>query len=941
MKKNGLRLFSILTLVLLLLNGLAAPGFCYAGEDRRVVRVGYFPFDGYHMTDAHGRRSGYGYDYLQYMLNYAGWKYNYMGYADGRSWNDMLRMLKDGEIDLLTSATKNAERESIFGFSEQPIGTSAAILTVKAGNTRFMAGDFAHWGGMRVGLLKGNSRNDSFAAYARTNGFTYIPVYFDTSEELKHSLENGSIDAIVTSNLRRIRGEWLLAQFDPKPFYVIVRKGDEKLLGEVNYALEQIRSFSPNLPEQLFQKYYAPNNGKQINYTARERAFIARCQKSGKVFRAIIDPDRRPLSYCENGTTKGILADFCREIFRRAGLRVEFVPLKSRGEYLKLFSPPSADICCDLGRNLSRAENLGYVLTGEYSFGTVSRLQRKNSSGPVRRIGVKRAGLDAEFAAERLEKGAYLVYFDSTGDCVQAVKSGGVDCAYLATNSAQNVIYDDGTTNLTCVTLPKGTVGYAIGVSRNEDYLLASVIAKAIFSIDDADAASITAPYIVNEVRSLTLTGLFYSHPFFMVGFVVILLLLFFTLLAYLYLRDKQLETEKANEALKVAIAAAERANRAKTDFLSRMSHDIRTPLNGIIGMTHLADRLPSEPQMKNYLGKIDQSSKFLLGLVNDVLDMAKAESGKIELHQEPYRIADFDSYIDSVIKPLCAERNQTFTASMKLVEAAVPIIDILRFNQIIFNLLSNAVKYTPEGGRITLSVNGELVSGHKERITAVVSDNGIGISDEFQRILFEPFSQEDRSDTASNRGSGLGLAIVKKLVDLMGGTISVRSKLGQGTVFTVVLDFDYLEEAKSAMVKNSPGSACDYGPLAGRHILLCEDHPLNQEIAGALLEEKLMTVTIADNGQKGVELFADSAAGFYDAVLMDIRMPVMNGYESAQAIRALPRDDAGSVPIIAMTADAFDDDVRKCLDVGMNGHIAKPIDPEKLYKTLLEQLKQ
>ena len=401
---------------------------------------------------------------------------------------------------------------------------------------------------------------------------------------------------------------------------------------------------------------------------------------------------------------------------------------------------------------------------------------------------------------------------------------------------------------------------------------------------------------------------------------------------------DEQMARE---QQLKDALSKAKAASRAKSEFLSRMSHDIRTPLNGIIGMTRIASKQPNPPTTKDCLQKIDTSSKFLLGLVNDVLDMAKAESDKIELHPEPYLMADLDNYIESVIKPLYREKNQIFTAETHPVMRAIPVIDILHFNQIFFNLLSNAVKYTPEGGRISLRVDNVLVPGHKERITIVVSDSGIGMSEEFQRVLFEPFSQESRSDTSANRGTGLGLAIVKKLVDLMGGTITVKSKLGSGSTFTVVMEFDYLEAEQSTWSKDFGKIARDFGPLAGRHILLCEDHPLNQEIAKALLEEKKMVVEMTDNGQTGVEAFAHSTLGFYDAILMDIRMPVMDGYEATKAIRALPREDAGTVPIIAMTADAFEDDVRKCLDAGMNGHVAKPIDPQNLCETLLSLIKK
>ncbi len=389
---------------------------------------------------------------------------------------------------------------------------------------------------------------------------------------------------------------------------------------------------------------------------------------------------------------------------------------------------------------------------------------------------------------------------------------------------------------------------------------------------------------------------------------------------------------------LETAKLEAERANEAKSDFLSRMSHDIRTPLNGIIGMTRLAGEQNNPRSTADCLSKIDVSSKFLLGLINDILDMSKAESGKIELHKEPYLDADFKSYVESVIRPLCKGKNQTLVEEFHPVLTVIPCMDILRYNQVLFNLLSNAVKYTPEGGTITLREEEELCEGHRLRIITTVSDTGIGMSEEFQKILFEPFTQENRCDSAENRGSGLGLAIVKKMVDLMDGTIELVSVPGKGSSFRVTLEFDYLEEDQAHWTKPVPGAA-DVSALSGRRVLLCEDHPLNQEIAVALLKGKGMLAEVADNGQLGVTAFERSAVGYYDIILMDIRMPVLDGYEATKLIRSLDRADAKTVPILAITADAFENDREKCLDAGMNGHIAKPIEPDALFSSIVTLL--
>ena len=399
--------------------------------------------------------------------------------------------------------------------------------------------------------------------------------------------------------------------------------------------------------------------------------------------------------------------------------------------------------------------------------------------------------------------------------------------------------------------------------------------------------------------------------------------------------RQQQQELAKERDLRRQAMAASQ----AKSDFLSRMSHDIRTPLNGIIGMSYIAAGQPNPPATADCLAKIDTSSKFLLGLINDILDMSKAESNRIELHPEPYPVAEFKQYMDAVIRPLCLEKGQKLTITVDMPAGQVPVQDKLRINQIVFNLLSNAVKYTPENGTITYQAAAGPAADGRMTMHIEVSDNGIGMSDSFQKVLFTPFSQEGRDDVSEQRGSGLGLAITKKLVDLMGGTISVDSQIGRGTTFIVDMPVTMVPEEANRPRTVSSDVSMGQGSLEGRHVLLCEDHPLNQQIATTLLQRRGVIVTVAADGQQGVAQFNRSTIGFYDAILMDIRMPVMDGYEATRRIRALGRADAVTVPIIAMTADAFDDDVEKCQAAGMDRHLSKPIDPRRLYDTLAEMI--
>lgn len=408
-------------------------------------------------------------------------------------------------------------------------------------------------------------------------------------------------------------------------------------------------------------------------------------------------------------------------------------------------------------------------------------------------------------------------------------------------------------------------------------------------------------------------------------------------------------EELKQKEKISEALYEAEKANRAKSDFLSLVSHDIRTPLNGIMGMTQLALKEEVNEKVKEYLEKAEMSSSFLLGLINDLLDMSKIESGKVELKPDKYTFAEFKDYLNSVIIPLCEKKNLTFTIEPEDIVNCI-IIDKLRFNQIIFNLLSNSCKYTNEGGHITLKINCERVSDELCIGTFIVKDDGIGMSEEFQEHLFETFAQENRMNFDHNEGTGLGLSITHSLIELMGGEISVESEIGVGSTFTVQLTFKYFdedqkednlkEEIESTNTENVINEENESINYEGKNFLLCEDNIINQEIGIEILSKLGASVTVADDGVLGVKAFLKSPINHYSAIFMDIRMPNMDGLSASKAIRDLNREDAKSVPIIAMTANAMSEDKMECVEAGMNAFIAKPINVKELYKIMQSIIK-
>lgn len=1039
------------------------------GQDLRTVRVGFFAFDGYHVTSADGTRSGYGYDLLQHMAGYTDWRYEYVGY--GKGWGEMQRMLEKGEIDLLTSAQNTAERRKRFDFSDRPVGTSAAILTVKAGDKKFALKDYANWNGMRVGMIRRNSRNDDLDGFAAQKGFSYSTVYFDDTASMVKALKTGGeIDAALTSNLRSIDDEWVLAQFASSPFYIMTRKGNRRLMAEVNEALEQLSNDEPGLLTMLMNKYYTPDCGEEIAFTVEERAYIEAMR--GVKLTALINPDRAPFSSFENGRPVGIISDIARMITERSGLNIQLIETGSREEYRRLAKSGKTDIRFDARYDYAEAEAMGCRLTAPYLDASVTRLYKRGGDGFSSAALLKDSDISAKYGEYLSDKRRDAVYYDTAAGAVGAVLSGKQGVTYLYRRSAELAAQNDETNRLMIEDLYGYNTSFAVAVSGRQSHLLFSILNKSVLSIKNEEIKAIDQRHASYTEKPFSFVGFIYGSPLVVSGIVAALFIMlglaaFSVLLSRKRRREHaQLAEEKRRSGLLAdALAAAERADAAKSQFLSRVSHEMRTPLNAIIGFITLA-RGAEPRQLEGYLTNTEVASKQLLLVINDVLDMSSIESGKMKIAHAPFDFRHMIHSVTSLYLAQCHQKGLQYETKLLTPVDDWFIGDQLRVNQILMNLLSNAVKFTTEG-HVWLKISQRDAPGNKAFIRIEVSDTGCGITKEMQARLFKPFEQESAAVAQKYGGSGLGLSIVKSLVSMMDGAICVESVSGKGTAFVVDLPFikgealldaqmpagieklrvlavddepaereyisvvlgrigvryacvgdgkaaiaelercagedapyniclidwkipnmDGIEITKrirekfnrnviiivvSAYEHNQAGeSAVEAGanmfipkPLfqsslfdlfmtltgggvagkkaapaaprdfSGKRVLLAEDNAMNRMVAEGLLGKFGLECDSVMDGRMAVDKFLASAPGYYDAILMDIQMPHMNGYEAARAIRCSAHPEAKTIQIIALTADAFNEDITKTLSNGMNGHVAKPIEPDVLAEAL------
>ena len=918
---------------------LALPALAFGRRARKTVKVGVLNNTTYAAQDENGVWRGLDIECLIAISQKAGFD---LEFIDSSNDPDFLGSLDKGTYDIVADVVQTPDRENNYLFTDEAIGNTLSTLAVRSDDDRWDYGNIQQISQMRLGVLSSYASNADFRAWCGKHDATPDITEYENIEQMTAALMNGEIDGEVytavyskadTAKLRAIM------KFLPESFYYAFRRDDVALKNQVDDALSQILTGNADYLTSLKNKYEEQFGVNELPFSAAEKEYIA----AHPVFTiAVLSGDAPYYETDKSGTDWGILPDYYAMIAENTGFQFQYRAYPSQAEAIAAVKEGEADILWVFSGGMISSQQYELALT--YRFSTANSILLTNTGSDLSAISsiavIERAADSLQTDLEKAFPDVSVQTYETAQQCARSLADRNTSAILIGLPSATWLI-NQANTSTYSITPMSGAASDLCGAVDSSNQILCSILNKRIESTRDSFAGLVAKDTLPKSDWKTTLSRV----PLIWTLLIVCALLLLVLGLAWTLMMLRRRQRERAavlaaqaeTEKQRMQVLAIQKSTEERNRFFANISHDMRTPLNAITNFIRLAqaDNLSCEKRAA-YLSKAESSSRLLMDLINDTLTVSRLTSGKLQLRPQPCRTGDL---VESVVSPIreAAERKRIdFQVDDSRMQDQIILADKLNIEKIYLNLLTNAVRYTPEGGHIWYSIVQDSEQDGQLCYTTTVRDDGIGISPAFMPHLFEPFSQEKRPGYDSV-GTGLGLSIVRQLVDLMGGSIEASSEIGKGTAFVVKLRFDKVSDAASVPDRISP--ADDAELLRGKKLLLCEDNALNQEIASALLNSRLATVVCADNGSLGVQLFSESMVGEYDAILMDIRMPVMDGIQAAGIIRALDRPDTRTIPIIAMTADAFSDDVQRCLDAGMNAHVAKPVEPAALYSVLAEYL--
>ena len=905
----------------------------------KIIRVGSFE-DTFNYCNEKGARKGYGYELLQTLSGYTGWQFEYVTC----DWSDCFEKLKNDEIDIMGGIFYTEDRAEEMLFSDEPMGEEKYYLYVDLSRADISASNFKTLNGKKVGVLMGTEPEVMLTEWEEKYGLKTQHVNISNNEDVKQKLANHEIDCFVSleESFWAELGISTITRVGKSSIYYVLNKDRSDLKEELDNAMRALDEAAPFYTADLCKKYFSLDYKPIL--TGEEKAWL---RKHGAIRMGFLTSDRGVSTYDPaTGEITGTITDyiqFATDCLGNQELEFHLVGYDDKEAELNALKSGEIDMVFHFDQSPNLAEEYRVACTNTTWTSNMMAVTNKQLfiENEVNRVAVPQNKISLTRYIAFYYPQWEIVDCDTQEDAIKLVKDGQADCFVTGISSEGNYSKKYG---FYSVPLPNPANSCFAVNSGNRSLL--SILNKTIKAMPANMLTSSLAMY-KSSSRKVTLID-FIKDNFFMVLLissiaVAVVLLTILKLLqkarkAEAAARKAANDTQELNAKLQVAVENAESANRAKSTFLFNMSHDIRTPMNAIIGYADLASRHSDEPEkLKKYMENIQVCGQNLLMLLNNVLDLARIENDKTEME---YSVSDVEKDFRNCIamfRNQADSKNQTLTVTTHLLHPYI-YADVPHLTEVCTNLVSNAVKYTGTGGTIRCDVAQK--PGEKEDwcdTVVTVADNGIGMSQEFQKHIFEPFERERTSTVSKVEGSGIGMGIVKKLVGLMGGTVAVESKIGVGSTFTVTIPCRIASEDETQAKRETNPS--DQKCLCGTRILLTEDNDLNAEIAVELLQEEGCTVDRAKDGVECVDMLEKAANGMYQMILMDIQMPVMNGYDAAKKIRRMDDPQKAGIPIIAMTANAFSEDKQAALDVGMNDHIAKPINMNILVPTIQKYL--
>ena len=935
---KGISLWLVLFLAVftLFLSGpVRAAGVTESGQNKE-VRVGYDVSGIYLTRQSDGGYRGMNLEYLYEIAKHTDWHYTFVPY---KSWALAVADLEAGKLDLLPTMLKSPEREKTLLFSDRGMGTIYVTLIVPKGDKSLPYGDIKALQGRRIGVRRNTVDSENFRIWAHDNKLTYTEIPYDGQGDLLLALDAGQIDAAAMSYVGRARAYRPIAEFAPQDMYFAVPQSRRDLYVALNTALTKISLMNPIFFNNISKRYMGMGASVKLIFSDNERLYI---KGAPPIKVAMV---RHDLPFSEdtgNGTFTGALPELFTRISAISGLKFEYISVASQEEALQAVKDKKADIVGRLADNIFFAHDHGLRLTTHYADATLVKLQKYNKK-ELRTVALQEPALQEILKLDNNEENsvALPIKYVLIPDPFDALESGKVGAVYCDSAVATYFIRTHRAAEYELTPLNLDSYNLSLGIRKDIDGNLANVLDKCIRNIGCDKMGGIIAKHSTAHNRSLlSVWDELSSGTLFTIIAILVLVTLALAFLSFKFWRQRGIEKRLAEEKLRGQVfqskmTTAQEISAAKEDFFSLISHDMRTPLNGIVGFTNLAQSATSLPVIQEYLQKIKISSNILMDLINDTLQLSKLERGKLLSIWDTVDTLEFFHKTLTPVSVMAQKKNVNLLLNVDALEQCLIKVDRLNNQNIFLNLLTNAIKFTPAGGSVIMTVTSQPVQEGKLPVRILIQDTGIGMKPEFLSKAFEPFSQEQRNHDVDQQGTGLGLTIVKKQVEKMGGTIAISSKENFGTTVSVALAYEYMGPATNQPVLETKEISSDLGKLHGKKILLCEDNNLNTEIVVKLLEKKGLIVVNTVNGREGINAFAQSEIGEYTAILMDLRMPVMDGYAATEAIRAMDRPDAKTIPILALSADAYEEDVAKCLDKGMNDHLAKPITPKTLYAAL------